>query len=186
MARTELLAAVGDGGLDERIRRAALVALVRSGTRADARRAWNAAATDALAALRRRAAELAPAVGTPPVTRLVALVADADPLVAEAACWAAGEIGWPDPARARVVGALVAAAAQPDPLVRESAVAALGAIGDPAGLTAILAACSDRPAVRRRAVLALAPFDGPEVDAALAAAAADPDWQTRQAAEDLA
>jgi HEAT repeat protein len=39
--------------------------------------------------------------------------------------------------------------------------------------------------VRRRAVLALAPFDGPEVTAALARAATDPDWQVRQAAEDL-
>ena len=49
----------------------------------------------------------------------------------------------------------------------------------------MLAACADRPAVRRRAVLALAAFDGPEVEAALAAALEDPDWQTRQAAEDL-
>jgi HEAT repeat protein len=72
-----------------------------------------------------------------------------------------------------------------DPLVREAAVAALGALGDPAGLDAVLAACSDRPAIRRRAVLALAAFDGPDVDAALQAALDDHDWQTRQAAEDL-
>ena len=78
-----------------------------------------------------------------------------------------------------------AARSHPDALVRESAVAALGAIGDPAGLDAILAGCADRPAIRRRAVLALAPFSGPAVDAALAAALVDPDWQVRQAAEDL-
>ena len=57
--------------------------------------------------------------------------------------------------------------------------------GDPAGLSAVLAACRDKPAIRRRAVLALAAFEGPEVDAALQAALEDKDWQTRQAAEDL-
>jgi HEAT repeat protein len=72
-----------------------------------------------------------------------------------------------------------------DPLVREAAVAALGALGDPAGLGAVLAACSDKPAVRRRAVVALAAFEGPEVEAALEAALSDRDWQVRQAAEDL-
>ncbi|MCZ7536002.1 MAG: hypothetical protein M5T61_08810 [Acidimicrobiia bacterium] len=66
-----------------------------------------------------------------------------------------------------------------------SAVAALGAIGDPAGLPAVLVACRDRPAIRRRAVLALAPFSGPEVEAAILHALDDPDWQVRQAAEDL-
>ena len=55
----------------------------------------------------------------------------------------------------------------------------------PAALTAVLHATHDRPAVRRRAVLALAPFEGPDVDAALEAALTDPDWQVRQAAEDL-
>ena len=80
---------------------------------------------------------------------------------------------------------MIAATTDADPLVRESAVAALGALGDPSGLPAVLAACADRPPIRRRAVLALAPFEGPEVDAALAAALADPDWQIRQAAEDL-
>jgi HEAT repeat protein len=69
--------------------------------------------------------------------------------------------------------------------VREAAVAALGAIGDDRGLAAILTATKDKPAVRRRAVLALAPFEGPDVDAALARALTDPDWQVRQAAEDL-
>jgi HEAT repeat protein len=72
-----------------------------------------------------------------------------------------------------------------DPLAREAAVAALGALGDPAGLDAILRACTDKPAVRRRAVLALAPYEGDAVEAALAAALDDRDWQVRQAAEDL-
>jgi HEAT repeat protein len=121
-----------------------------------------------------------------PVLGLFRLLADPEPLVAESAAWALGEIEWTGRTRARVVGALAAVArTHPDPLVRESAVAALGAIGDAAGLPAILAACEDRPAIRRRAVLALAPFDGPEVDAALAHALTDSDWQVRQAAEDL-
>jgi HEAT repeat protein len=167
------------------VRTAALGALVRNGTRADARRAWTAAAGAAEPDVRRRAAELTPGVGPPPAATLLALLADDEPLVREAACWAAGEITWPEARRAAIVGAVVAAAAHPDPLVREAAVASLGAIGDPAGLPAVLAGCADRPAVRRRAVLALAPFDGPEVEAALAAALGDPDWQTRQAAEDL-
>ena len=70
-------------------------------------------------------------------------------------------------------------------LVRESAVAALGSIGHVSSANVIIAACSDKPAIRRRAVLALAAFAGPEIDAALAKALTDPDWQVRQAAEDL-
>jgi HEAT repeat protein len=113
-------------------------------------------------------------------------VADDDPLVAETAAWALGEMAWTGRTRARVVRVLATAArSHADPLVRESAVAALGAVGDARGLPAILDACGDRPPIRRRAVLALAPFDGPEVDAALAAARTDADWQVRQAAEDL-
>ena len=49
----------------------------------------------------------------------------------------------------------------------------------------MLAACDDKPAIRRRAVLALAAFDGDDVEARLRAALTDPDWQVRQAAEDL-
>ena len=78
-----------------------------------------------------------------------------------------------------------AATTHPDPLVREAAVAALGAQGDPSTLPAVLAACADKPAIRRRAVLALAAFEGEEVESRLHAALADPDWQVRQAAEDL-
>jgi HEAT repeat protein len=117
---------------------------------------------------------------------LLLLVRDPEPLVAESAAFACGEIAWEGSRRASVVRALVAAARHDDALVRESAVAALGALGDPAGLPAILGACTDQPSVRRRAVLALAPFDGPEVETALTGALTDSDWQTRQAAEDLA
>ena len=184
--RTELRGALADRDADARIRVAALGALVRGGTKADARQAWRTAASDRDPALRRRAAELTPKVATPAAVVLLALLTDDDGLVREAACFAAGEVGWPGSDRGAVVTALVAGATDRDALVREAAVAALGALGDPAGLPAVLTACGDRPAVRRRAVLALATFDGPEVEAALARALEDPDWQTRQAAEDLA
>jgi HEAT repeat protein len=177
--------ALADPDADSRVRVAALGALVRAGTKADARHAWRTAAADGNRVLRRRAAELAPRVPAPAAGALLALLADDDALVREAACFAAGEIGWPEADHAAVVAVLVADAADGDALVREAAVAALGALGDPAGLPAVLTACGDRPAVRRRAVLALATFDGPEVEAALARALEDPDWQTRQAAEDL-
>jgi HEAT repeat protein len=171
---------------DARVRVAALGALVRGAGRSVASAAWRRAVTDRDAAVRRRATELAPALAPPPVTGLLTLLDDDDPLVAESAAWALGEVEWSSRTRARVGRALSGAATRhPDPLVRESAVAALGALGDPAGLPAVLAACADRPAIRRRAVLALAPFSGAEVDAALARALTDPDWQVRQAAEDL-
>ncbi len=181
----ELLAAVRTHP-DPRVRTAALGALVRATTTGRGRAAWRSAVSDRSAAVRRRAAELAPSVRPVPVVGLLGLVADDDPLVAETAAWALGEVAWTGRTRARVVRVLAAAVrSHPDPLVRESAVAALGAVGDARGLPAILAACADRPPIRRRAVLALAPFDGPLVDAALAAALTDPDWQVRQAAEDL-
>ncbi len=164
----------------------ALGALGRAGGPTAARRAFAASALDPEASVRRRAAELAPALAPVPVVGLLGLARDPDPLVAETAAWALGEVAWPDRTRARVVRALAGIVGDhPDPLVRESAVAALGAIGDPRGLPAILTACGDRPPIRRRAVLALAPFEGPDVDAALATALADTDWQVRQAAEDL-
>ncbi len=171
---------------DARLRVAALGALVRGANQTVRRRAWRAGAGAPDRGVRLRAAELTPHVAAPAPSVLVRLIADPDELVADAACFAAGEVTWPDAARARIVRALTAAAVHADPLVRESAVAALGAIGDPAGLSAILSGCSDRPTVRRRAVLALAPFDGPAVEAALQTALIDSDWQTRQAAEDLA
>jgi len=173
------------------VRAVALAALVRSGPTRDATAAWIRGADDPEASVRRRAADLAPALARrrrrpdPAVTpALCGLLADREVTVVEAAAWALGEAGplaGPDAVRA-----LCATATDHlDPLAREAAVAALGAIGDPAGLDAILAACTDKPAVRRRAVLALAPFDGPAVDDALRDALGDRDWQVRQAAEDL-
>jgi HEAT repeat protein len=172
---------------EPRVRGAALAALVRVGS-ARARTAWDLAVRDPAPAVRRRAAELTPALPpgcTAPVGALLALLADDDVTVVEAAAWAAGELG-----ETAVAGGAVAAlgdtvANHRDALAREAAVAALGALGDPGALPTILAACSDKPAVRRRAVLALAPFEGPEVDAAIATALEDRDWQVRQAAEDL-
>ena len=132
------------------------------------------------AGLRRRACELA---AKHPDVDVVPLLADPDRSVVEVAAWALGEQGHDD---ARSVEALTQVALKhADKLCREAAVAALGAIGSPRALPVILAAMKDKPTVRRRAVLALAPFEGPEVDAALQAALADPDWQVRQAAEDL-
>ncbi len=171
---------------DPRVRAAALGALVRAAGRRRAASAWQAAAADLHVAVRRRTAELAPALGaTASVRTLLALLADDEVTVAEAAAWALGEVVWAPRARGAAVRGLVGAARHHDALVREAAVAALGALGDRRGLDAVLAACTDRPAVRRRAVLALAPFDGSEVEAALTRALDDPDWQVRQAAEDL-
>lgn len=157
---------------------------MRRGDPDRAGRGWAAATGDTDAGVRRRAAELTPsrrgrAAGTP--TELVALLADDDVTVVEAAAWAIGELADADPATVTTLEQV--ATGHPDPLAREAAVAALGAVA--AGLDAVLAACHDVPTVRRRAVLALAPFDGPAVDDALARALTDRDWQVRQAAEDL-
>jgi HEAT repeats len=169
---------------DPRVRAVALGALVRAAPRRVAGASWRVAAADPDPTVRRRAAELAPALGSSaPAPVVLALLADDDPLTAEAAAFALGErasVG------ARVLTALSrAASAHDDPLVREAAVAALGAIGDAQTLNVVLHACDDKPAVRRRAVLALAAFDGPEVEARLKVALTDRDWQVRQAAEDL-
>jgi len=174
-----------DADADARVRAAALGALARAAPD-DAAEPWCRARADAEASVRRRAAELAPALGTRvAVESLFELLDDPDVTVVEAAAWAIGELG----ERAVDVGAVAAlsdtARDHRDALAREAAVAALGALGDRDALPAILAACRDKPAVRRRAVLALAPFDGPEVDAAIASALDDRDWQVRQAAEDL-
>jgi HEAT repeat protein len=167
---------------DPKVRAAALGARVR--LRVGALDAWRAACTDPDPVVRRRAAESAPRVDGPDPDLVVALAADADASVAEAAAWALGELVV-EGSVADVIEATLddLVRGHDDPLVREAAVAALGARGR--GLTAILHACGDRPAVRRRAVLALAPFDGPEVTAALERALEDRDWQVRQAAEDL-
>lgn len=137
------------------------------------------------AVVRRRSVELS--VDHPDVD-IVELLDDAD--VAEVAAWACGERAehgvdaCVDGERA-LVRLIALAVESPDALVRESCVAALGAIGDERALPAILAGCDDKPAVRRRAVLALAPFEGAAVEAAIDRALADPDWQVRQAADDL-
>lgn len=168
---------------DARVRAAALGALARAGDRR-ATTAWRAALADPAPSVRRRAADVAPGLAAP-ARPLLALLADEDVTVIEAAAWALGELG-PAAVRAGAVPALSTALRDhDDALAREAAVAALGALADPAGLPAVLAACHDKPAVRRRAVLALAPFDGPDVDAALRTALEDRDWQVRQAAEDL-
>ena len=174
-----LAAAVTDDP-DARARAAALGALVRAAP-VRARDAWRPATRDHDAGVRRRAAELAPALRPDDAgSALTALLDDADVTVVVAAAWAIGELGDDD---GDAVRALAAAARHRDALAREAAIAALGALG--AGLDTILAACDDVPTVRRRAVLALAPFDDPAVDTALARAAEDRDWQVRQAAEDL-
>jgi HEAT repeat protein len=184
-ARDRLRVAIVDDD-DPRVRTAALGALVRAAPDAavdDVVRALD----DRAVAVRRRAAELAPALSDDRqlVPALLVALDDGDVTVVEAAAWALGELG----ERAQVAGAVPAltllAREHRDALAREAAVAALGALGDRDALPAILDACRDKPAVRRRAVLSLAPFDGPEVDAAIDAALTDRDWQVRQAAGDL-
>ena len=147
---------------------------------------WRRAAHDADARVRRRAAEVAPKLGRAATVRACSSSCsrDDDAWVAEAAAYAIGEHPRPSRRRDRRRWSN-AATAHADPLVREAAVAALGAQGDPATLPAVLAACDDKPAIRRRAVLALAAFEGDEVEARLQRRADDPDWQVRQAAEDL-
>lgn len=163
---------------DPQVRATALGALARMG--AATADAVLAALADPAAVVRRRACDVGRAF---PDVDLVAVLADDDASVVEAAAWALGER---EEGGDRVVAALSEVARHHrDPLCREAAVAALGAIGDPDGLPAVLEATGDKPAIRRRAVIALAPFDGPEVDAALERALEDRDWQVRQAAEDL-
>ncbi len=130
--------------------------------------------------VRARAAELSHLVDGGDPTRLLN-----DPVdqVVEVAAFACGEIHWST--SPPIIELSQIAVSHHDPLCRESAAAALGAIGDPAGLDAVLAACSDRVTVRRRATLALAAFDDPRAEAQLHVSLEDKDWQVRQAAEDL-
>ena len=178
------LAALVESDPDARVRSVALGALVHAAPRRSAARTWRVAARDADRNVRRRAAELAPALGRAAAARtLLALLADDEPLVAEAAAFALGEHPSATP---RVISALGrATTTHDDALVREAAVAALGAIGDPSSLPMVFVACDDKPAVRRRAVLALAAFEGEAVEARLRQALEDRDWQTRTAAEQL-
>jgi HEAT repeat protein len=169
---------------DPRVRAVAIAALVRTAPRRVSAPVWRQTARDADPRVRRRSAEVAPKLGRAGACAvLVELLADDDAWVAEAAAYAIGE--HPRPSRAAITAIERGATGHPDPLVREAAVAALGARGDPATLPAVLAACDDKPAIRRRAVLALAAFEGEAVEARLRVALEDPDWQVRQAAEDL-
>jgi HEAT repeat protein len=181
-----LTAAMSDE--DPRVRVAALGALARA-ARGEADALWYRAVTDPAAAVRRRAAELAPGLGSADVAArcgaLLTLLDDRDVTVVEAAAWATGELGDVAIGHGAIDALTRVVHGHRDALAREAAVAALGALGDPVALATILSACRDKPAVRRRAVLALAPFDGPEVEAAIDAALTDRDWQVRQAAEDL-
>ena len=180
--RRELSSLCGDA--DARVRAIALAALVRIGPRRNATAVWRDAARDPDASVRRRAAEVAPALRSEVSVRaLLTLLGDDDALVAEAAAFALGEHPRAGPQAS--AGLARAATGHDDPLVREAAVAALGARGDAGTLSVVLRACDDKPAVRRRAVLALAAFEGPEVEARLNQALSDRDWQVRQAAEDL-
>ena len=175
-----------DGGIGP-VRAAALGALHRTGALEVADLV--AAMSDAAPEVRRRALLLT--ASSWPIgeeddgigATLRAALDDDDTMVLETACFVAGEC---PPATDSVIARLIEiATGHPEVLCRESAVAALGSLGDPRAADAVIAACSDKPTVRRRAVLALVAFDGPAIDETLASMASDPDWQVRQAAEDL-
>jgi HEAT repeat protein len=136
------------------------------------------------------------------IDKLVVTLSDSEPLVAEAAAWALGELApiardghadsrslAPDSAAynslACTDGLADMATRHVDPLCREAAVAALGAIGEPSSLESVLSALGDKPPIRRRATIALAAFNDTRADDALKACLKDRDWQVRQAAEDL-
>ncbi|HEU5084308.1 MAG TPA: HEAT repeat domain-containing protein [Acidimicrobiales bacterium] len=167
--------------VDGTVRATALAALDRLGELDDG--ALSSALHDPEPAVRRRALTLVAGRPGDRGPKALALLDDADPVVAETAAWAAGEREPPEPGAADALARV--ATEHPEHLVREAAVAAIGAIGDPAGLPAVLAALEQRATLRRRAVIALAAFEGPEVDAALHRALSDRDRQVRQAAEDL-
>ncbi len=122
------------------------------------------------------------------VDSLVARLGDDEPLVAETAAWALGELipgAGPETRRVAVDSLGSVTAGHRDPLCREAAVAALGAIGDASSIQVVIDALVDKPPIRRRAAVALAAFDDPRVDDALQRCLADRDWQVRQAAEDI-
>jgi HEAT repeat protein len=161
---------------DPEVRAAALGALVRMG-RANPQDAANGI-TDVEPRARRYACELGASL---PGADFARLLDDPEDMVVEAACYAVGEVR-----DSHAVPALIRiASAHSDALCRESAVAALGAIGAREGLAAIIAGLEDKPQIRRRAVVALAAFDSPESEASLRRCLEDPDWQVRQAAEDV-
>lgn len=106
---------------------------------------------------------------------------DKDPLVAEAAAFAAGECGL-----VQCENALITMVGDHDDArCRETAVVALGLLGRDSSRRAIIGALEDKPTVRRRAVVALANFVGEDIEEALDRAATDRDWQVRSAVEQL-
>lgn len=166
---------------DDHVRATALGALARLGEAGD--EVLSQALGDPSPHVRRRAlAVVATRPGDEPPS-ILALLEDADPVVAETAAWACGERQPPEPGAGAALAGV--ATGHDEHLVREAAVAAIGAVGDPVGLPAVLSALDERATIRRRAVVALAAFDGPEVEAALRRALDDRDRQVRQAAEDL-
>ncbi len=111
--------------------------------------------------------------------QLIALLGDADPLVAEAAAYVAGE-GDVTECEAALIDMVTS---HDDSRCRETAVVALGMLGKDSSRSTIVAALVDKPTVRRRAIVALANFEGEDVEEALDRAADDRDWQVRSAVE---
>lgn len=174
---------------DAAVRAAALGALSRLGELEDSTVAK--ALEDPDAGVRRRATAVA-AGRLSVIPALLVTLGDDDPMVAESAAFALGEMDLTgrsygsDSTTQTVVDSLSEVCrSHADALCRESAAAALGSLGHPDGLGAVFAACGDKATVRRRAVLALAAFDGPEVSKMLEQLTDDRDLQVRQAAEDL-
>ena len=118
---------------DPRVRAAALGALRRS--EALAAQALEAALVDPDPGVRRRAADCASGRNDV-LPALVSTLADEDPMVAETAAFALGEM---EPDDALIEPLASVAVSHSDALCRESAVAALGSLGLPAGLPAVLA-----------------------------------------------
>lgn len=185
-----LAGATGDSGVaragltsgSAAVRSSALSALARCGRLGP--RELEAGLSDPVPRVRARACVLASLALPEQAEELLAhALGDKDQSVVEAAAFALGERGQAGAGTIEVLAGV--ALGHPGALCREAAVAALGAIGAPEGLPTVLAALADKPAIRRRAVVALAAYEGAEAAQALLDATADPDWQVRQAAEDL-
>jgi HEAT repeat protein len=160
----------------------ALRGLVRRGAMDAAR--WREVLSDPDVTVRRDALEqLAHASDVEPTVldEVIALLADDDALVVDAASFALGEQLYA-PAVPRLI---TVARDHDDARCREAAISSLGALGDDAALATIIAALEDKAPVRRRAIVALSNFEGPEVDAALERAGDDRDWQVRAAVTQL-
>jgi len=181
------LAALADP--DARVRRVALGRLAAGDAEGGApgtphrEAALSCGAADPDALVRAAAFDAWAAGGDGPLPRLLAGLADAHDLVAEAAALALGARG----GEPEVLDALLATlATHPSDLVREAAAASLGEVGDLEAIPALLdAARSDRPPVRRRALLALSVFDDPRAGEAISAAHEARNPAVREIAEQL-